>query len=129
MADRSLADLDPSLQPLAQSCLDAYKTTYPDRHPASIIVTWRSNDDQQAAYDAGLSKCKPGEGKHNVTIDGKPAARAFDFACFTDGGNYIADGQHQYYADFGGIAESLGLSWGGAWTGGFKDWDHCELKG
>lgn len=128
MADSNLSDLDEELQPLAQQCLDEYISNNPNRHPARITVTWRSAGDQQAAYDAGLSKCKPGEGKHNVTVDGKPASRAFDFACFLENGNYIADGTHQYYSDFGAIAERLGLSWGGSWTHGFKDYDHIELR-
>jgi hypothetical protein len=129
MADRNLSDLDPVLQPIAQDCLDTYKSTYPERRTAAIIVTWRSDADQQAAYDAGLSRCKSGEGKHNVTIDGKPASRAFDFAVFTDDGHYIANGEHPYYADFAAIGKALGLNWGGDWTEGFRDWDHMELSG
>lgn len=126
MTDRNLTDLDPTLQPIAQTCLDEWRSTYPDRKAAAIIVTWRSDADQQAAYDAGLSKCKAGEGKHNVTVDGNPASRAFDFATFDSSGNYIADGTHPYYADFGAIAVNQGLVWGGNWEG-FKDFDHCEL--
>ena len=126
MADTNLTDLDPQLRPLAYSCVNDYASIYPNRHPARITVTWRSNVDQKAAYDSGLSKSKPGEGKHNVMIDGKPASRAFDFACFTDSGDYIADGTHQYYADFGAIAQKYGLVWGGSWQG-WKDWDHVEL--
>lgn len=127
MTDKNISDLDIVLQPLAETCINDYKTKFPNRVPATIIVTWRSDADQQAAYDAGLSKCKSGEGKHNITINGQPASRAFDFACFLDNGNYIADGTHPYYTDFGNIAISLGLIWGGSWTGGFKDYDHCEL--
>lgn len=127
MTDRNIFDLAPVLQLLAEACLTDWGSTYPERKPVKIIVTWRSNADQQAAFNAGLSKCKAGEGKHNCMVDGKPASQAFDFACFTDSGDYIADGTHPYYADFGVIARDNGLDWGGDWTGGFKDYDHCEL--
>lgn len=127
MADSNILDLDPVLQPIAQACLDEYARKFTDRHPAKILVTWRSNADQQEAYDAGLSRCKAGTGPHNCMIDGKPASRAFDFAVFDEDGNYIADGTDDWYADFAAIGKKHGLIWGGDWTGGFKDWDHLEL--
>lgn len=127
MTDANINDLDLELRPIAQKCLADYVAAYPGRHPAKILITWRSNADQEAAYNAGLSKCKAGEGKHNCMIDGKPASRAFDFAVFDEDGNYITDGTDDWYADFGAIAVKNGLNWGGNWTGGFKDWDHCEL--
>jgi hypothetical protein len=126
MADANLDDLDPTLKPLAEACLAQYASVYPDRHPAKIITTWRSNADQQAAYDAGLSKCKAGEGKHNCFLDGKPASRAFDFAVFDEMGNYIADGTDDYYYDFANIGKKLGLVWGGDFVS-FPDFDHMEL--
>lgn len=126
MTDANLNDLCPELQTIAVKCLNDYVSAFPDRRAAKIIVTWRSAADQQAAYDAGLSNCKPGEGKHNCTVDGKPASRAFDFAVFDEDGNYITDGTDDYYADFGVIAVKNGLVWGGNWTG-WKDYDHCEL--
>lgn len=128
MTDNNLNDLDPVLQPIAQKCLADWIAQYPERKPVKILITWRSNADQQAAYNAGLSKCKAGEGKHNcVTPKGKPASRAFDFACFDEtDGSYITDGTDGYYADFGDIAKANGLDWGGDWHS-FKDYDHVEL--
>ncbi len=127
MADRNIADLDPALQTIAQACLAAWVSTYPSRKPVAIVQTWRSSTDQQAAYDAGLSNAKPGESKHECCLpDGTAAARAFDYACFTDDGNYIADGTHPYYTDFANIAKSQGLSWGGDFHS-FQDFDHVEL--
>ncbi len=127
MPDANLNDLDPALKSLASACLAEYSSTYPARHAAKIIVTFRSAADQTAAYNAGLSQCKAGQGKHNVcTSNGKPAARAFDFAVFDEDGSYIADGTDDWYADFAAIGKKHGLVWGGDWTG-FKDWDHLEL--
>lgn len=127
MTDTNLQDLHPYLQPIAQKCLDIYEIKYPNRHPAKIIQTWRSAADQQQAYDDGLSNAKPGESKHEFMINGKPASRAFDFAVFNDDGSYISDGTDEWYEDFADIGKSLGLCWGGDWTGGFKDYDHLEL--
>lgn len=126
MTDHDLNDLDPRLKPIAEKCLADWVLAYPDRHPVKITVTWRSNADQQAAYNAHLSNCKAGEGMHNCTIDGKPASKAFDYACFDDAGHYITNGSNSYYADFGDIAVANGLIWGGDWHG-WKDFDHCEL--
>lgn len=129
MTDNKISDLDPALQPIALKCLSDWTTQYSDRKSVKIIVTWRSNVDQQVAYNAGLSKCKAGEGKHNVCdVEGNPASRAFDYACFTDTGDYIADGTHPYYADFGKIGENNGLVWGGSWKS-WQDWDHLEMVG
>jgi len=128
MTDSNISDLDQQLQPIALKCLSDWVAQYPERKPVKILVTWRSNTDQQAAYNAGLSKCKAGEGKHNcMDVNGKPASRAFDFAVFDEDGNYITDGTDDWYTDFGIIAVANGLHWGGNWTGGFKDYDHCEL--
>lgn len=128
MIDSNLDDLDSTLKTLALKCVSEYSRLYPERKAAVISITWRSSADQQTAYDNGLSKCKAGQGKHECLNDeGKPAAKAFDFKVFDEDGDYIADGADDWYADFGSIAEDLGLVWGGSWK--HPDYDHCELKG
>lgn len=127
MTDNSIKDLDPALQPIALKCLADWIAKYPDRKPVKILVTWRSNADQQKAYNSGLSKCKAGEGKHNcIDEHGKPASRAFDYAVFDEDGNYITDGTDQWYADFAEIGKANSLIWGGDWKN-WQDWDHLEL--
>lgn len=126
MADSNLNDLHPDLKPIALGCMADWIAIYPARKPVRITVTWRSPSDQQRAYDAGLSNAKPGQGKHEFMLNGVPASKAFDWACFSDDGNYIADGKHPYYADFGALAKKRGLIWGGDWH--HPDYDHAELK-
>lgn len=125
MTDHDLNHLHPTLKALALACLSEWGRTYPERYPARITVTWRSPEDQQKAYDAGLSNAKPGQGKHECMLDGKPASRAFDFALDDENGQYIKDGTDDWYADFGAIAKKMGLRWGGDW--GKPDYDHVEM--
>lgn len=124
MTDANLDHLHPTLRAIAELWLEEWKTTYPERDEAKITVTWRSPEDQQKAYDAGLSNAKPGQGKHEFMLDDKPAAKAFDFALYEDG-DYIADGSDDWYTDAGVIAEKLGLKWGGRWHK--PDYDHIEM--
>jgi len=122
MTDRSLSDLDPSLQPTTQQWLDLCAAA---KLNVRITVTWRSADDQGAAYDKGLSNAKAGQSPHGCCIDGKPASRAFDFAVFSDG-QYITDGTDPRYRQAGEIGKSLGLEYGGDWH--HPDWDHLEMR-
>lgn len=128
MVDANPDDLHPDLKPLALACLADYASTYPERHPARIIITWRSAEDQQAAYDTGKSNAKPGESKHEFMLDGKRAARAFDYAVYDEMGDYIEDGTDDWYADFAALGKKRGLVWGGDWKER-QDWDHLEMAG
>jgi hypothetical protein len=93
-----------------------------------VICTWRDPVAQQEAFDKGLSKAKPGQSPHNCTTpDGKPAARAFDFACFDADARYITDGTDLRYRKAGEIGERVGLKWGGRFKSIF-DPSHLELK-
>jgi hypothetical protein len=120
MTDNSLSDLDPKLQSIAQEWLAKCNAQFTTR----ITVTWRSADEQGAAFDKGLSNAKAGQSPHNVcNADGSPCARAFDFAIF-DNGEYVTDGTDPRYAQAGQIGKDLGLAWGGDWH--HPDFDHLE---
>lgn len=131
MADRSLSDLDPAFQPVAQQFLDACNAAIA---PSSVrpIVTWRDAADQNAAEECGLSKAGAGESPHNcVDANGNPAARALDFGVFAPDGTYVTRGEDDRYAQCGTIAVGLGLVYGGNWTpetdGCDPDADHVEI--
>lgn len=98
-----------------------------------VLYTYRSAAEQDKLYAQGrtapgrrVTNLRGGASKHNATLDGKPAARAFDFGCFTPGGKYVADGSDPLYTKAGEIGESLGLVWGGRWVSPF-DPSHLEL--
>lgn len=118
-----LTTLHPDLQPLCQQFFEKCGT-------AGIKARinrpmWRDAATQQALYDKGLSNAPAGHGKHEFTIDGKPASKAFDFSLFTPEGRYITDGSDHLYARAGEIGKSIGLIWGGDWH--HPDYDHMEL--
>jgi peptidoglycan L-alanyl-D-glutamate endopeptidase CwlK len=90
----------------------------------TIICGYRSNEDQQKAYDSKHSKLKAGQSKHNnnpsLAIDIAPYPISWDnIDLFDKIGNHIKD-----CADFLGIS----IVWGGDWRS-FKDYGHFELKG
>jgi peptidoglycan L-alanyl-D-glutamate endopeptidase CwlK len=82
MASRRIEDLHPALQPLAREFLSRCSARQVD---VLIVCTYRDGAEQDALYAQGRTKpgarvtnAKAGQSAHNHTIDGKPAARAFD---------------------------------------------------
>lgn len=124
MTDSNLDHLHPTLKALAELWLAEYHAL---GRRAKITSTWRSPADQQKAFDSGLSNAKPGQSKHEFMLDGKPAAKAFDFSLYNEDGEYITDGTDDWYAEAGEIGKRLGLVWGGDFKS-FKDYDHLEMK-
>lgn len=91
------------------------------------ICTYRPDAEQQAAYDAKLSNCKPGQSKHNLKDSmGRPAAKAFDIGVVRNG-KYVGNGRDPHYLKAGEIGEQLGLKWAGRWTGKLKETGHFEI--
>lgn len=144
-SSRKIEDLHPALQPLCEQfkakCAAAGV-------PVLITCTWRSSQYQadlyalgrtQAQLDAAgvraiaqpgksrVTNAKPGLSKHEATLNGKPASRAFDFVPLDAKGACIWDAKNPVWAKCGAIALGLGLDWGGAWKS-FKDMPHCQLK-
>jgi len=124
MSSRSPEDLAPELREIHNQFIQACKLAGLD---IVTICTYRSNEDQQKAYDAKLSNCKPGQSKHNmVNAQGKPASKAFDVGVIRNG-KYIGNGKDPNYLSAGKIGEDLGLKWAGRWTGKLKEVAHFEL--
>lgn len=123
MIDNNLEDLHPDLKPLAEKWLSSYSAT---GRKAVITQTFRTPKEQADIYAAGHSNAPEGKSKHELTLDGKPASQAFDFALYDEDGEYISDGTDDWYADAGRIGKELGLKWGGDFKT-VPDYDHLEL--
>lgn len=131
MASKRLEDLHPHLEPLCrewlEQCADAGLNV-------KILMTYRTPYEQDEIY--ALGRTKPGKivtslkgrnSRHCFTIDGKPAAKAFDFGIFSSSGSYITDGSDHRYLEAGEIGEDMGLTWGGRWKKPF-DPSHLEIN-
>lgn len=113
-----------------------------------ITCTYRSNAEQAELYAQGrtkpgrkLTNAKPGQSKHNHTVDGLPASLAFDVVPLRHGkpvwgtsGNGIdsdpTDDDRddlELWQRVGAIGEAAGLSWAGRWTS-FREFPHFEAK-
>lgn len=81
-----------------------------------VMETLRTKARQNEVLAAGSSKVS--FGFHNVGL-------AFDFACFSDNGVYITNGDDRRYEQCGQIGEALGCVWGGRWH--MRDSGHIEF--
>lgn len=91
-----------------------------------IICTSRSDAEQAQCYNAGLSRCKPGQSAHNAKDRlGNACSEAFDMGVIRHG-KYIGDGNDPDYQRAGIIGEELGLSWAGRWKGKIKEVAHFQ---
>lgn len=92
-----------------------------------IICTYRSDTDQQIAFDNEKSNCRPGQSEHNhLDSMGKPASRAFDIGVIR-AGKYIGDGKDPDYLAAAKIGEALGLECAIRWTGKLREVGHYQL--
>lgn len=130
MASRKITDLDPRMQTLCQQFLDRCKAAGID---VLITCTYRSNDEQAQLYAQGrtapgkiVTNAKPGQSKHNCTLNGQPAAQAFDVVPLLNG-KPEWNAKHPAWATMGSIGEALGLEWAGHWRT-FKEMPHFQLK-
>lgn len=127
---KEITDLHPDLQTKCREFLLKCKLAGLD---VKITHTWRSPEYQNELYAQG--RTTPGKivtglrgsmSKHCFMLNGKPAAKAFDFGVF-DKGTYITNGEDKRYLQAGEIGEALGLGWGGRWKVP-HDPSHLELK-
>lgn len=130
MASRKIEDLHPELQPKARAFLAKALMQGID---VLVTCTWRSNAEQDELYAQGRTKpgskvtnAKAGQSKHNFTLDGKPASKAFDVVPMV-AGKPMWDAKHPHWAQLGKIGEDLGLEWAGKWVS-FKEFPHFQLK-
>jgi len=128
MASRKIEDLHPNLQPLARRFSEECER---EGVPVMIYRTYCSNAEQDELYAKGRTKpgpkvtnAKGGKSDHNFTIDGKPAAKAFDAVPMR--GEVAIWNDPQLWAKMGEVARRIGLKWGGDWKS-FKDQPHFYI--
>lgn len=140
MASRDLADLHPDLRPLAERFLARCKERGLD---VLVICTFRSGVEQEALYAQGrttpgpiVTRARAGQSDHNHTIDGKPAAKAFDVvpvlhgkAIFEDPRDADADWRNDWgWRVVGEVAEEVGLDWYGRPGAPFREAPHLQMR-
>lgn len=143
MSSRDLADLHYLLRPLAEEFFDRCRIAGLDARPT---CTYRSFAEQDHLYACGrtikshvgpwdkkhplgltVTKAKGGESEHGYTLDGKPAALAFDIAVFVYG-KPVWDEESPLWQQAGKTGMDLGLKWYGAPGAPYKESPHMALK-
>ncbi len=134
MSSRKITDLALDTQILALDFLTECRNQGVD---VLIYCTWRSPEEQAELFASGRTKpgpiktnAEPGQSAHNLTINGKCAARAFDAAPIINGRiewDTLGAGKSAWLK-MGAIAMAMGLTWGGNWRGKLRDYPHFELK-
>ena len=139
MASREIADLHPDLRPLAERFIERCAERQVD---VLIVCTYRSGEEQDALYAIGRTKpgrrvtnAKAGQSKHNATLAGKPAARAFDAVPLLHGKAIWEDprdADNDWTNDFGWrvmgeVAAELGLVWYGKPGAPFREAPHFQM--
>lgn len=130
MASRKLSDLHPDLRVLATKFMLECNSAGLD---ILITCTYRSGQEQDELYAQGRTKpgkkvtnAKAGQSKHNSTLNGTPASRAFDIVPMVGGKPQWA-ASHPHWKLAGEIGERCGLEWAGRWTR-FKEFPHFQLR-
>lgn len=130
MASRKIEDLHHNLQPICREFMQKVLDAGVD---IIITCTYRSNEEQNELYAQGRTKsglivtrARGGQSAHNFTIDGKPAAKAFDIVPMI-GGKPIWSVGHKAWTIAGKIGMELGLNWYGAPGSSFVEFPHFQL--
>lgn len=125
MSSRKIEDLHELMQPIVRDFLQRVDEML-GGYQAFITDGYRSNEEQNQLYAQGRSipgnivtNAKAGESPHNYGL-------AIDIAFRPDGSNK-AEWNTEMYQKIQTLANELGLTWGGSWTG-FTDKPHYELK-
>ena len=122
-----------ALHPVVRARADAFLLLCAQRG-LGVMVTQgiRSWEEQDALYAKGrtvppvgpqhrVTKAKGGQSYHNFGL-------AFDIVVLDAVGKADWDVSHPGWAYAGVLGKSVGLDWGGDWTG-FKDWPHFQYTG
>lgn len=122
MASRKIEDLHPAILPLYNAFKNAMKAAGVE---FITTCTYRSPEEQDSLYALGrtfqngiwtttdskkvVTWVRAGGSAHNVRIDGKPAALAFDIGILT-AGKLNWDGRHQDWTTARKIGAEVGLN-------------------
>ncbi|MBB5017408.1 peptidoglycan L-alanyl-D-glutamate endopeptidase CwlK [Chitinivorax tropicus] len=131
MPSRLIEDLHPDLQPLCREFLKRCQAAGLD---ILITCTYRSRAEQDQLYAQGrdgntgarVTNARGGQSAHNFTLQGRPAARAFDIVPMV-GGKPMWRATHPAWQQAGAIGMTLGLNWYGRPGAPFREYPHFEL--
>lgn len=133
MASRSLADLHPAMKKKANEFLLKCQEKGIE---VMIYCTYRSSKEQNELYAQGrtapgkiVTMAKGGQSKHNNTLNGEPAALAFDCVPLRNGKpvwNNRTEEDLKLWQKLGTIGKSIGLEWAGDWFK-FREMPHFQL--
>lgn len=124
MSSRSLGDLDARFRPFVDSFIAECASVNLD---ILIYCTYRSNEEQDQLYAQG--RTEPG----HIVTNAQAGQSAHNYRLAFDGCPLMAgkpmwqeplSGPH--WAQYGQIAQSCGMEWGGAWTS-FVEGPHCQM--
>lgn len=116
---RSLEDLDPRFKPIALKFIAQYEATTGNKLLITSTRRWAS--EQEALYALGRTKpgqivthARAGQSAHEfgLALDACPLILGGKLAYNTPDGDSVAD---PLWQEFGRIARSCGLEWGGDW--------------
>lgn len=131
MASRNLNDLHPDLHPLA---IGHVRKCAEQGIDLLLYCTFRSNSEQDELYTHGrtapgpiVTNVRGGQSAHNFTLNGKPAAKAYDCVPLING-KAMWDAHHPAWKIVGVNGEALGLNWYGHPGAVFKEFPHFALK-
>ncbi|MBU0592433.1 MAG: M15 family metallopeptidase [Gammaproteobacteria bacterium] len=133
MASRKLSDLSGPCRIMAEQFLDR---CHEEGLEVLVTCTYRSLMEQAELYAMGRTKpgkivtnAMPGQSMHNHSLNGLPAADAFDVVPMRDGkpvwGTSGADGE--LWQRLGEIGRRCGLKWAGDWKR-FKEFPHFQYE-
>lgn len=131
MPSRKIEDLHPDLQPICREFMRRCEAAGLD---ILITCTYRSAAEQDQLYAQGrngkpgarVTNAKGGQSAHNLTIQDRPAARAFDIVPLVNG-KPVWDDKHPAWQQAGRFGMELGLNWYGKPTAKFREFPHFEL--
>lgn len=98
--------LDPKIQLI---CRQLLVTSFSKGIDARVIQGRRTREEQQALFDKGITKARPGYSWHNFGL-------AFDIGIFRPDGTYVDNDDTLIIKVVGPLAEKLGFRWGYRWT-------------
>jgi peptidoglycan L-alanyl-D-glutamate endopeptidase CwlK len=118
-SEANIKTLLPQVQPLARALVSRLQR---DGMDFRITSGTRTFEEQEALYEKHLQggplAARPGYSNHNYGL-------AFDLSLFKNGSPVW---ESPLYETAGKLGESLGLFWGGSWSGKDEDQPHFELR-
>lgn len=122
--NKIISSLNPKMQPLVIRFLELAEQ---NGIPLVLTSGLRSNEEQERLYQQGrttpgniVTHARPGTSKHNYGL-------AVDVAFLNNKQQPHWSGSNDLWERIGNLGESVGLKWGGRWSG-FQDKPHFELK-